>query len=105
MCISTLHSCVTTIQKGTQLMILALSACISITATSVNFEQSTYSVYEDSGLVELVLVLSNPSSTDLTIGVKMFDQQTPTSGMYIATYTLKHWTISNFYCSYIRMYI
>ena len=72
----------TTSQKGTQLMILALSACISITATFVNFEQSTYSVYEDSGLVELVLVLSNPSSTDLIIRVKMFDQKTSATGMY-----------------------
>ena len=55
----------------------------SYTATDVSFEQSTYSVYEDSRPVQLVLVLTNPSSTDLTIGVKMLDQQTPSIGMYI----------------------
>lgn len=51
----------------------------------MNFEQSTYSVYEDRGVVGPVLVLSNPSSTDLSIGVKMFDKQTPASGMYVHT--------------------
>ena len=55
----------------------------SYTATDVSFEQSTYSVYEDSRPVQLLLLLTNPSSTDLIIGVKMLDQQTPSTGMYI----------------------
>ena len=55
---------------------------VSTTATVVNFEQSTYSVYEDSGHVELVLVLSNPSSTDLIVGVKIFNQETSSTSMY-----------------------
>ena len=60
----------------------------SYTATDVNFEQSTYSVYEDSGPVQLVLMLTNPSSTDLIIGVKLSDQQPSTTGMYIYMHTL-----------------
>ena len=35
----------------------------------MKFNQSTYSVYEDSGPVQPVLVLSNPSSTDITVEV------------------------------------
>ena len=35
--------------------------------TSVKFNQSTYSVDENGGSVQLVLVLSNPSSFDITI--------------------------------------
>ena len=60
----------------------------SYTATDVNFEQSTYSVFEDSGPVQLVLLLTNPSSTDLIIGVKLSDQQPSTTGMYIYMHTL-----------------
>jgi len=33
----------------------------------VSFEQAAYSVNEDAGPVQLVLVLSNPSSTDVTV--------------------------------------
>ena len=53
----------------------------SYAASNINFEQSTYSVIEDSGPVQLVLILTNPSSTDLIIGVEMFNQQTPATGM------------------------
>ena len=38
-------------------------------ATTVNFSHSAYSVNEDSGSVQPVLVLSNPSSTDITVEV------------------------------------
>ena len=38
-------------------------------APTVNFNQSAYNVDEDDGPVQLVLVLSNPSSTDITISV------------------------------------
>ena len=54
----------------------------SYAVSNINFEQSTYSVIEDSGPVQLVLVLTNPSSTDLIIRVEMFDQLTPITGMY-----------------------
>jgi len=36
---------------------------------NVSFSQSTYSVDEDDGPVQPVLVLSNPSSTDITVQV------------------------------------
>ena len=39
-------------------------------ATTVNFSQSTYSVDEDDGPAQPVLVLSNPSSTDITVQIK-----------------------------------
>ena len=41
--------------------------CLEITVT---FNQSTYSVDEDDGLAQLILVLSNPSSTDITVQVR-----------------------------------
>ena len=36
---------------------------------TVNFEQQTYNVNEDDGKVEPVLILSNPSSTAITVEV------------------------------------
>ena len=36
---------------------------------AVYFNQSTYYVDEDDGQVQAVLVLSNPSSTDLTVEI------------------------------------
>ena len=42
-------------------------------AITVSFSQSTYSVDEDDGLVQPVLVLSNPSSTVITLKVKSKD--------------------------------
>jgi len=38
----------------------------------VTFNQSTYNVNEDAGLAQPVLVLSNPSSTDIAIQVRDF---------------------------------
>ena len=38
-------------------------------APTVYFNQSTYNVDEDDGPAQPVLVLSNPSSTDITISV------------------------------------
>ena len=40
---------------------------------TVSFNQSTYSVDEDDGPVQPVLVLSNPSSTDITVQVRSND--------------------------------
>jgi len=39
-------------------------------AITVTFSQSTYSVDEDNGPAQPVLVLSNPSSTDITVQVR-----------------------------------
>ena len=38
-------------------------------AIAIRFEQSTYTVDEDDGPAQPVLVLSNPSSTDTTVQV------------------------------------
>ena len=67
------------------------------TGNNVNFEQSTYSVYEDSGSVQLVLVLKKPSSTDLTVRVKMFNQQTSATSMYVCSYV--HHNLLYMYCN------
>ena len=48
----------------------------------MNFEKSTYSVLEASGPVQPVLVLNNPSSSDVTVQVMIFDQQASAIGMY-----------------------
>jgi len=42
--------------------------CFSLDCT-VSFNQSTYSVDEDDGPAQPVLVLSSPSSTDITVQV------------------------------------
>ena len=41
----------------------------SSTAITVKFSQPTYSVNEDAGPMKPVLVLSNPSSTNITVQV------------------------------------
>jgi len=41
--------------------------------TTVSFDQSAYSFNENVGLVQIALVLSNPSSDDITIQVKSSD--------------------------------
>ena len=38
-------------------------------AATISFNQSAYSIAEDGGLVQPVLVLSNPSSVSITIQV------------------------------------
>jgi len=41
---------------------------------NIEFDQLTYSVDEDDGPAQPVLVLSNPSSTDITVQVETSDQ-------------------------------
>ena len=48
-------------------------------AIKVTFNQSTYSVNENDGPAQPVLVLSNPSSTDITVQVN--DTQNTATGM------------------------
>ena len=38
--------------------------------TTISFNQSTYSVYENNGPVQPVLVLSNPLSVDIDVQVR-----------------------------------
>ena len=45
----------------------------SLIAIAVSFNQSTYSVDKDDGPAQPVLVLSNPSSTDITVKIKNKD--------------------------------
>ena len=59
---------------------------------NVRFEQSTYSVDENAGAARPVLVLSNTSSTDIT--VEVFD----TSGSATSEYYISQcWVISRFH--------
>ena len=44
--------------------------CFYLIAVTVSFDQSSYRVNEHSGLSQHVLVLSNPSSTDITVQVR-----------------------------------
>ena len=44
-----------------------------IIAITVTFDQSTYSIDEDDGPAQPVLVFSNPSSTDITVQVRSND--------------------------------
>ena len=43
------------------------------TAIIITFSQSTYTADEDSGAVQVELVFSNPSMTDITVQVDTID--------------------------------
>ena len=49
----------------------------------MSFNQSTYIVNEDDGLVQIVLVLSHPVSTSATIAVSTTDISAKGKDMYI----------------------
>ena len=61
--------------------------CFHLIATTVNFSQSTYSVDEDDGPAQPVLVLSNPSSTSIT--VQVFTTAGSATGEYLMNYCNK----------------
>ena len=50
----------------------------NLVVATISFSQSMYSVNENEGSVQLVLVLSNPSSTDFTVQVT--DEEGTASG-------------------------
>ena len=50
--------------------------------TSVNFSQSAYMVDENDGMVQFILLLSNPSSTNITVEVSSIDGSA--TGEYLA---------------------
>ena len=52
---------------------LQLSLLYFTTAVTVSFSQSTYSVNEDAGPAQPVLVLSNPPSTDTSVHMSTSD--------------------------------
>ena len=62
------------------LEILLLLLLLLLLAPIVNFDQSTYSTDEDKGSVQLVLILSNPSATDIT--VRVFSDDGSATGKY-----------------------
>ena len=47
-----------------------MSSLVTLVAITITFSQSTYSFTEDDGPAQPVLVLSNPSSTGITVQVK-----------------------------------
>ena len=51
------------------IIVLTKINCL-LPAITINFSQSTYSVNEGDGPAQPVLVLSNPSSTDITVQVR-----------------------------------
>ena len=55
---------------------IILSTAAAAFATSVSFSQSTYSVDEDDGLIQPVLILSNLSMTEITVEIKCSDGAT-----------------------------
>ena len=49
------------------ILILLIQIIYRFLAITVMFNQSVYSVDEDTGVTQPVLVLSNPASTDITV--------------------------------------
>ena len=45
----------------------------TLAETTINFNQSTYIIIEDTRLLQPVLVLSNPSASDILVQVESFD--------------------------------
>ena len=52
-----------------------------VVAPTVSFSRATYRVGEDDGAVQPALILSNPSSTDITVQVR--DTQDTAIGKYM----------------------
>ena len=48
---------------------ISIYVLLYVLATTVMFNQSMYNVEEDDGPAQLILVLSNPSSSDITVQV------------------------------------
>ena len=48
---------------------IALQIMFFLSAITVNFNKSTYNIYEDSKVVLSTLIFSNPSSSDITVQV------------------------------------
>ena len=70
-----------------------LNFSLYILAITVMFGQTVYSVIENTGPAQLVLALSNPSSTDITVQVTNTDGSA--AGEYIHNYVLTRPVIIN----------
>ena len=46
-----------------------MTYCLSYTAATVSFNQLMYTINENEGPAQLTLILSNPSSSDVTVQV------------------------------------
>ena len=57
-------------------MYLSINKCLCPLDSTVRFNQSTYSISEGDGLLQPVLILSNPSSTDITVQIRTNDNTT-----------------------------
>ena len=57
--------------------------CYYDVGITVGFSQSTYSIYEHDGAIQPVLLLSRPSSTNITVQVQ--DNGNTANGVYITT--------------------
>jgi len=73
-------------------------ACVNFVAPTVSFSKSNYGVNENDGVVELILVLSNPLSSDVTIRITTFDREATGKGLMhiIFSSTHTHSTPKNF---------
>ena len=64
-----------------------------ILAPTVNFDQSTYGIDEDKGSVQLLLELSNPSTTDITI--RVFSSDGSATGKFCCcNYSCIYWGLA-----------
>ena len=57
-------------------MYLSINKCLCPLDFAVRFDQSTYSISEGDGPLQPVLILSNPSSTDITLQIRTNDNTT-----------------------------
>ena len=66
--------------------------CLSYTAATVSFNQSVYTVNENEGPAQITLVLSNPSSSNITVQVSSVSESAT------GEYTTDHyWCINSYY--------
>ena len=62
-----------------KIIISYLFYCVAI---AIMFEKTTYSIDEDAGLVQPRLVLTNPSSTDISVQISVSSSDGSASGKY-----------------------
>ena len=65
--------------KYVRVYIITYFYCVAIT---IMFDQKTYSVNEDAGPAQLKLVLTNPSSTDISVEISVSSSDGSATGKY-----------------------
>ena len=69
----------------------------------MNFDQSVYGIDEDKGLVQLILILNSPSTTNIT--VRVFSDDGSATGKRVSDYLFSYklttvlWLYTNILCS------